>query len=268
MEKRPMLTVATYNVLHGYYAGLILKNIEFLIGKGADVLCLQETDLPFEKPLHGLLKTPALEGWRAHCVHAGEGAALSMLWNSLRLDLRDLETIVLPRLRGRSLSQRIRGHEAVLQRAAVTGRFMTEEGLVRVTNVHLAWEGGVRHRMAQLAHLARALEAHPAERDVLGGDFNTIAPSLLRKSRQKKVEAVLGPSWTNALPDLSWSYDISYTAPQDGQATFAKLCRPLGIKARSRLDYLFARNLGVAHAEMFDLPGSDHRPLVGRFSVL
>ncbi len=262
-----MITVATYNILHDYYADLILENIALLIEKGVDVICLQEAESKLEKPLQHFLKNRESNAWNARYEHAGLGGNVALVWNSDRLQLQSLERILLPQLAKYLLIERITGHDAPMHRAALAGTFVAEGKVFRVTSVHLAWEGGTRHRLAQLSYLKNDLARHPSRCDIIGGDFNTVVPSFFRRTQQRKVEAVMGAAWTDVLPNLRWSFDLAYTAPQDGWDTLVKILHPLGVRMRARLDYFFARNVRVASAEMLDLPGSDHRPLIGVFEI-
>ena len=261
-----ILTVATYNILHGYHRELILQSIRGLIKKGTDVICLQETERPCVQPLNKLFGGPDFNAWKIHYAHAGRGGNLALAWNSSRLASKGFETVLLPTLPGATLVQWLQGNTWPLQRAALAGTFSVDDKVLRISSVQLAWEGGSRYRMRQLAFFRDALTRSAAFGDIIGGDFNTIAPSLFRRNQQAKVGRVLGPEYTSALPDLPWTCDLSYTAPEDWWYNAAKILKPLGIKARSRLDYLFARNLKVVSAEMLDWPGSDHRPLIGTFS--
>jgi endonuclease/exonuclease/phosphatase family metal-dependent hydrolase len=262
-----MITVATYNILHGHYSDLILNNIANLISEGVGVICLQEADPPFKRLLEDFLKRPEYKNWQARYAHQGPVSNLAILWDSSALKPEKFHDILLPNLGRADLVQRLKRHTEVFQRGALVGNFSVGEKAVRITSAHLGWEGGVRHRLNQLAFLKNYLDAHPADADVVAGDFNTWAPAMFRRRQGKKVQKVLGQAYTNALPKLKWSCDLSYSVPQDGWGPVIKICRPLGIKLKSRLDYLFARNLKVVSAEMLDLPGSDHRPLMAKLEM-
>lgn len=264
--KTANFTLATYNILHGYHKDLLLKTIKFLIeDKHVDILFLQEAEKNFEEPLNKLLHGCGGGAWRVEYAHSDNGGDLALAWNSSRLTLRGKEVVSLPSLSGPTLIQRLKGRHNASQRLALTAGFAIGGRSIRATNVHLAWEGGVRHRLAQLAFLQKTLARSPRDGDVLAGDFNTLGLKFFQRPQEKKIESILGPEFKNVLPDLPWSQDISCTAPQDRWETLAKLCRFFHIKLRSRFDYVFTRNLEVVFAEMLDLPGSDHRPLVGIF---
>jgi len=262
----PTLIVATYNVLHGLYADLIIESLKLLREKGASVMCLQEADLPFEPLLNSALRTSGWEGWRAQYVHAGVGGNVAVLWNTKKAHLQDSEAILLPPLRWRAISQRLRGSKNTIRRAGLACTFLIDGKRTRVTSVHMAWEGGVRQRLAHTRYLRDVLMRMPTvDAEIIAGDFN-IVPELLRHWQEKKIGAAFGPSWTNALPDIPWTFDIaSYTSPEDGLEIVTKICRALGIIFRGRLDYFFVRNMQTVSGEMLDLPGSDHRPLIATF---
>lgn len=261
-----MITVATYNILHGYYAQTILEDLKLMIDRGVDVFCLQEADLPFEQPLHTLLVGDHFKNWQVDYAHAGVGVNLALLWNTSRLRVEKFHTTIFPPLPKPDLLQWLKGVKETLHRGALSGYFLVDGKTVRITSVHLAWEGGIKHRLAQLAQLKAELAAESVDFDIIGGDFNTMAPSSLRRFQQKKVEAALGQEYVDVLPHLHWSEDQSFIAPQDHWERTVKVLKFFHLKWRARLDYLFARNLKVVSAEMLDLPGSDHRPLIAKLS--
>lgn len=266
-----MITVATYNILHGHHIRLILENIALLVEQNADVVCLQEAAPTFEKQLAAFLESPKMQSWKMHCVHVGSGGSLAILWDSSRVAARGFETVSLPRLSRPILIERLKGRNEMYQRAAIMGQFDALGYRFNITNVHLAWEGGIRHRLTQLSHLTNMLPAHEDGNGIAGsilaGDFNTFALPRALKRQQERIGEVLGPRWQDALPELSWNFDISYTAPQNNSEAIVKICRSLGMKMRARMDYIFVKNLAVISSEMLDLPGSDHRPLLARFEI-
>lgn len=260
------IVLASYNILHGHHSNLIIKNIKFLIAKDANVICLQETDLLFKKSLNNLLKKE-LRDWKVRYFHTGIACNLAIVWNDRLLKLKNIRPILLPTLPKPSITQRLLRSTQLYKRGALSAHFLVNGKAVRVTNAHLGWEGGIKHRMRQLRYLREFLNKEQVDHGILSGDFNTFAPAMFRRIQKKKVEQILGKEWINALPDLKWSCDISYVVPQDGWGKAVKLCRLLHIKMRSLLDYMFIYNMKIISAEMFDLPGSDHRPQLGRFEL-
>ncbi len=263
------ITCATYNILHGYHREMVLKNIRFLIDEGADVICLQEAEVRFKGALRKFLGQKELAGWEIHSEHEGFGGNVAILWKSGRLKLTRTKLIPLPKLRISPTLQRLQVSQLKrfdTNRVALVGFFESEGQTIQVTSAHIAWEGGSRHRMRQIRHLRESLEEEPADIRIIAGDFNTLAPRALRHVHERRVEKTLGTHYINALPKLSWSYDTSHADPSDGLGFLPKLHRA-GVRFRARLDYIFATNVTVTSSAMYDLPGSDHRPLIAVFDT-
>jgi endonuclease/exonuclease/phosphatase family metal-dependent hydrolase len=256
-------TLATYNILHGYYRRQIIENIQLLLSKQVDMLCVQEAELPLEEflPPH----------WKVEYFHAEErGCHLAIAWNTSKFILKDTNAFLLPSLVKPDLRQKFTAYKTEkIQRGALVATFSTHGGkTIRVITTHLAWEGGSVNRINQLAFILKKLDTTVQfDHEILAGDFNTAVPSVFRKGEQKKIEHALGKEWTNVMPNLVWTCDISHTDPQDGFETIAKVCKLLRVKGRMRLDYIFSKHLQVASSEMLDLPGSDHRPLLATFEI-
>jgi endonuclease/exonuclease/phosphatase family metal-dependent hydrolase len=260
-----MITVATYNIMRGLYADLILKNIEVLMNKGVDVFCFQEADVPFEKPLNTFLQKPEHAGWRVVYGHAGHGGNIAILWNTQKMQLRDYELIPFPTLPKPAISQRLGLRREMRHRAGLACTFAYDRKSVRITSVHFAWEGGMRQRSIELSYLRDVLMRSSVDSDIIAGDFNTV-PEIRRRGQEKKIEKIFGSQWKNALPDIQWTYAMTdYLDPQAGVETISRVCRWLGITFRGRLDYFFTQNVSTVSGEMLDLPGSDHRPIIGTF---
>ena len=233
-----------------------------------DVLCLQETELNFVNFLDELFRNPDLNTWKIYYAHTGYGGNLAIAWDTYRLDLNNFESILLPQLPRSVIFQRLKGHTKPLQRSVLVGTFLTAGKVLRISNLQLSWEGGSRFRLGQLAYFLKKLHQSFAHADIIAGDFNTWVPSAFRRGQEKKVERLLGKEYINVLPNLRFTCDTSYVDPQDWWFSLSKILAPIGIKMRTRLDYIFARNLNVISSKMLDWPGSDHRPLIGIFDFI
>lgn len=258
------VTCATYNILHGYHRAHILKNIRFLVQEGADVVCLQEAEVRFEKYLRELLAEEAFAAWDVSFAHAGLGGNVATIWNTTKLSFKDAQTVMLPKLRVAPPIPRLAGLMKKINRVALVTHFEVDGRTLQVVNVHLAWEGGARHRLRQLKHLREELMRTAADFRIVTGDFNTIGARPLRARQERGVERTLGAEFRNAFPKLPWTYDTSFIDPEEGLQFMATLSRA-GLRFRRRLDYMFAQDLSVIEARMHDLPGSDHRPLIATF---
>jgi len=262
------LTCATYNILHGYHREMILKNIRFLMDQGADVICLQEAEIDFEDSLKALLAEKDLSHWKMECAHAGRGGNVATLWNTRVLALKRAHTVHLPKMNTPSALELLRGIVETVQRAAMIAEFDWGGRALQITNAHLAWEGGSRYRMRQLRYLRAEMEKFPGDFRIVTGDFNTVAIRGMRRMHERRVEKTLGVEFRNAFPKLPWSYDISFSDPSDGLQFIMTLARATGVKWRQRFDYMFAKDMTVMSAQMHDLPGSDHRPLIATFGLV
>lgn len=261
------ITGATYNILHGRYKELILDNIRLLIKDGMDVFCLQETSPEFEREVLAYLRRNSLRHWKAEFVHKGAGGHVGLLWNANKLSLVNRRTILLPSLGRPSSLQRVRGNRAIYQRVALLGQFRSKGTTINIVSTHLSWEGGFLHRFRQVQAVRKALDSYPADSDIVGGDFNTIGPRIVGRLQKGPIERIFGRDFLNVHPHLRWSFDTSFSDPLDTWGV-AKKFRNAGIKWRSRLDYMFSRNLQVVRTDMYDLPGSDHRPLIASFATI
>lgn len=261
---KQVLTCATYNILRGRYAEHIVRNIGTLIEQGADIICLQEAERDFETELEHFLRERKPDRWAVEYAHAERGGDIALLWNTERVSLRRSRVIFLPSLGRPSHLQRLHGRKNVYQRLALIAEFVHQDTVFSVSNVHLSWEGGMRHRFKQIRVLREALRDTPRSALVCG-DFNTIGPRLMNKLQAARAQRLLGAGFSDAHPRLRWSFDISCIDPA-GWRGAAHLQR-VGMKLRSRLDYMFARGLQAVAADMYDLPGSDHRPLIATFEL-
>jgi endonuclease/exonuclease/phosphatase family metal-dependent hydrolase len=243
-----MSNLATYNILHGHYKGHILANLKILFDKGVDVICLQEAEIPFEEPLNNFLRQ--FPDWSVRFFHEGSAANLAIVWNTTKMELKHVEEVLLPR-----------PDRSCCQRAVQVATFNVEGKSFRISNAHLSWEGGYSHRFKQLEFLKEELKKVKVDHEIICGDFNTFAPATFRNIQKRKVQDVLGDEWVNALPDLKWSCDVSFSYEKDTFHIISVILTKLGFKLRSCLDYVFIKNLKVTAGEMLDLPGSDHRPL-------
>jgi endonuclease/exonuclease/phosphatase family metal-dependent hydrolase len=244
-----MLSLATYNILHGYHEEQILKNLSVLISKGAEIICLQEVDIPFEKPLNNFLNN--FPEWHVRYFHEGSGCNLALLWNTSKMALNDIRNVFLPK-----------PDDSCCQRGAQVASFDWGNEVVRISNVHLSWEGGMSHRFRQLKYLKNQLETSEIQNEIICGDFNTFAPALLRNIQKRKIAETLGNQWKDVLPNMIWTCDVSHSYPPDKFHWISITLKRFGFRLRSCLDYILIKNLVAKEGRMIDVPGSDHRPLL------
>jgi endonuclease/exonuclease/phosphatase family metal-dependent hydrolase len=261
-DKMMEITCATYNILHGCYKDKIFKNIQLLLDKGADVICIQESEIPLESILP--------PGWQIEYFHGKiHGCALATLWNKSKLNFIREDKILLPVSAKKIFIMRLTEfYNRPLQRGCLSISFEVGGKILRINNVHLSCETDTNHRLKQLKHIFATLSGNKADIEIFLGDFNTAAPLIFKRYQEKKLEECFGEKYVNVFHRLRYSCCyVSEFDPQDGMAKVKKVLRFLGVNLKSRLDYIFARNLKVIRKEMLDLPGSDHRPLVATFEI-
>lgn len=180
------LTLTTYNILHGHYADRIFTNIELLIEKGVDMICLQKADAPFEEYLNKRMSE--FPQWSMKYAHNGKGSNLAILWSNSKIKLKTVESVLPPQ---RSTERR---------RAAQVVVFFVAGVDIRISNVHLAWEGGRAHRFRQLRFLKDHLDQNPVQHEIICGDFNTFAPAVFRNMQKRTAQKVLGENGKTHFP--------------------------------------------------------------------
>ncbi len=254
------IKIATYNILHGYHKDQILENIETLIGKGADVICIQEAEIPLEGGVP--------PNWQVEYFH-GElrGCHLALIWNTQKLDFIKAIKILLPISDKKSFLWRFTSvYNEKTQRGIFSASFNIGGRILRINNVHLSCEANTNHRIKQLEYASSILSKDKVDYEIFAGDFNTSAPLMFKRYQERRLEECFGKDYTNIFPNLKYTCNIvADYAPKDGIAGFKKFLKFLGIPIKSRLDYMFVRNLKAVSAEMFEWSGSDHRPLLAEF---
>jgi endonuclease/exonuclease/phosphatase (EEP) superfamily protein YafD len=130
------------------------------------------------------------------------------------------------------------------QRAALIGHFNLNGKTLRISNLHLDWQGGFKQRGAQLKHLRDYLKAKKAaEFEIFCGDFNTVGFYRFSEKRLSKLKKVLGEEYINAFHN---------------ERTTSYL---------QMLDHIFVKNMVVSKAQVLKLKGSDHFPLMAEIKI-
>lgn len=257
-----VMKLATYNIQHGTNLPVLLENILRLRDSGVTVICLQEVHDFFDGISVGEKISEALgDAWKG-TFYLGEGYALGLgvFWLTDVLELEDVQTVALPRLGKKHFLERWWIGPELAERGALSCVFRSGDRSIRVTTTHLDWQGGYQHRVRQLSHLIDVLGDHP-ETDIVCGDLNTCMPSWFY-TRYKSYLYPLLSSYEDAFPDLRWTCDIRTLHKDDGPPLVMKALRALGFRCQQRLDHVFYRNSRLKQAEMLDVLGSDHYPLV------
>lgn len=252
-NEKGTFTVVTYNIFDGRNAEKVIRNILELIQNGASVICLQEV-----RQVYGYVEFTKLLAERLP-KHFGskyflEGDArwfdygLGVLWDTTLFSLQSFHQLSLPEQSRLTVWNKLFYwmlglQPKIIKRGALIGTFIFEQRKVRVTNLHLDFQGGNNHRANQLKSLTNylALEA-PADHEVLCGDFNTLG--LFNKM--------------DKIPTLQ---------KQLGHAFKSVLSTPYSSALAQQLDYIFVKNVKLCAAQILKLQGSDHRPVWAKVSL-
>lgn len=265
--------LATYNVFRGRRISAIVKNIEKLAAQGLDIICLQEMKhSPGKIFLGDILEKKLGSGWQMeYLLGLGDNLGLAILWRVDRFDLKDKMEILLPRIRHYHPGRQITALRSLpLQRGALSLRLFSKGAKreVRVTNVHLDFQGGVRHRTEQFSYLAESLRATASNSpEIICGDMNTLGLKPWRKVQTKYFSEILGDRFIEASRDIRKSWRVGSINPLNDLSRrprwLDKLCRQFG----QRLDYIWSAGLQVSETGVLYAEGSDHYPVLAKFEI-
>ena len=136
--------------------------------------------------------------------------------------------------------------DAPVQRGALIGTFKLGDKTVRITSIHLDWNGRFPQRRKQLEFFKTQLTS-PADCEIICGDLNTvgIGTEMVLRNQARKFRNLLGPGFISA-----------YTKIRPTQRYFLQ-----------RLDHIFIKGAKVKESHVFRRRGSDHYPLVAALEI-
>lgn len=243
------MKIVSYNLHMGLETQAIVKNIKDFAYQGVDVFCLQEF-WKWMQPVDLEIKLLEVLGaeWQMEYVTPNpplHDYGLCILWKKSALTAISFEQLALPLVPKAKLWEKawilLHGFETfIVQRGALVGTFRWNDKRLRITTVHLDWEGGFKQRATQLSYIRDYLTSlEKVDCEIICGDFNTIG--VFNKTKQMKlVSNILGNEFHNACN------------------TIGITCPPL-----FHLDYMFVKNLQVSNFQICKLAGSDHFPILG-----
>src|SRR3989344_3107586 len=267
------LKLASYNIQNGVYEESIVKNIHTLVAEGVDVFCLQETRAIKQNFICDRLKNELGGEWQVEYFLGDTNpridVGLTMIWKTSKLKLKNLEKILLPKLQSLNFYERyVTSVPKPPQRGAMIASFDVNGSELRITNLHLDWQGGVSQRMNQVEYLTSHLRKKlNVINEVIAGDFNTIGREASSISQRDKIKQIFKNNFIEAFPDLKWTSDGASIDPARCFSNFQKLLVNFGMRFYQRLDYLFVKGIKLKEAKMEKMEGSDHYPLVITFEV-
>lgn len=241
-------TIVTYNIFDSRNTNKIISNILGLIQNGASVICLQEVrqvyrNIEFTKLLAARL--PAHFG--AHYYLEGDARwfdyGLGILWDTTVFSSAAFHQLPLPEQPKLTFWNKLfywvlRLEPKIIKRGALIGTFVFDQTSIRITNLHLDFQGDNAHRANQLKSLMHYLTSElPVDYEIICGDFNTLG-LFDKKNKMLALERQLGAGFKSV---LRTSYNSAII---------------------QQLDYILTKNLNVKQAKVLKLKGSDHSPVV------
>ncbi len=246
-------SVATYNIFDGRRPEQITQNILKLIRQGAHVICLQEVwPLYRGRNIRKLIDQHIPVHFKSQ-YYSEDGAnwydyGLGVLWDTNVFFDPTFNQLSFPKksrltLWDKSFFWILGLTPTIFGRGALIGTFTFGEKTVRITNLHLDFQGGDIHRANQLQSLTNYLNSQPlVDNEIICGDFNTIG-LLGKQEKITGLKKILGNGF---------------------QSIFKK---PYTSSIIQQLDYIFVKNLSVRQAKIIKLLGSDHYPLLAELSA-
>lgn len=275
-EKKKVFSIATYNIQGSNNPNAILQTIAQLVKNGVQVFCLQEIrSFPRKAFIGDILQKHLGKDWKLECFlqkdKRSHELGLCILWNSNILQMQTVAKIFLPRLQKRTFTEfceekLLFTKKSFLQRKALVMNFTIGMKKIRITNVHLDWQGGPVHRKNQLEFLLDALRGKDSvEYEIVCGDFNTV--KWPRVSDEKKyLSPVLGEKFIDVSADIPWTANLNtfsfYGILNNMINGFIK---KLHIHIYNKIDYIWSCGLICSECKVFPAEGSDHIPLVATF---
>lgn len=241
-------TIVTYNILDGRNTEKIIRNILELIQNGASVICLQEVRQAYRNvKFTKLLAEQLPKHFNAQYFLEGDARwfdyGLGMLWDTTIFSSPTFYQLPLPEQSHLTFWNKLfywaLGLEPkIIKRGALVGTFTFGQGKVRITNLHLDFQGGNSHRANQLNALRDFLALQdPVDHEIVCGDFNTLG-LFGKRNKILTLEQQLGSEFKSVLR------------------------KPYSSVIVQQLDYIFTKDLDLSTAKILKLKGSDHSPLL------
>lgn len=266
-----MIKLATYNIQFSLHQEQIQQNVMAMVKDGVALICLQEVVIHRQKDnIVTTLLQKLGHGWRAACHVGTEQTLLGMgnciLWDSKVLKLTRKQNLLLPYSEKLALHEKIfswlaGGITVPFKRRVIVGYFKYKNKKLRVTNVHLDHNGGIKNRTSQLKYLLNALDqSDNSLSDIICGDFNNF--NLRGQNDELESYHKILHEYQDATATIVWSADLHAIDTSTGSRFFQIFIQGLGIHLKRKLDFIWVKNLSFAQSHKMIVPGSDHLPLV------
>jgi endonuclease/exonuclease/phosphatase family metal-dependent hydrolase len=247
------MKIVCYNIHMGLETEAIVKNIKDFAAQGVEVFCFQEF-WKWMQPadLEVLLLAALGPDWQMEYVTPEpplHDFGQCILWKKSVLEPVSFEQLPLPLLPKAKRWEKAwiswLGFDTyIVQRGALVGTFNWNNKRLRITVMHLDWQGSFKQRAAQLTYIKDYLAAQEAaDFEIVCGDFNTLG--VFNKAKQmERIANILGSEFSNTC------------------SVMGETCRPL-----LHLDHIFVKNFRVNDFQIYKIPGSDHFPLFADLAI-
>jgi len=271
------ITIATYNIQAANKPRAILRNIHTMVQNGVVIFCIQEVRQAKKKKFIGnkLLEMLGKE-WQIEYFFQTNGKTkelgLCIIWNTSVVKAYAVERLLLPPLSRRTFIEfcweklLLMKRRSFFRRKVLIIDFYLGRKKVRVTNIHLDWQGGPLHRKNQLQFAYARLNAMPpVDYEVICGDFNTVKwPNV--SNEEKHLSAVFGERFTDVSSGIAWTADLNALSFYGVLNTIINtVVKALHIHLFHKIDYIWSRKLTCISCDILKAGGSDHFPLIARF---
>lgn len=276
MEKAKELILVTYNIQFSYHTEEIKKNILKMALMGASIFCLQEVVCNSDQTfIVNILLEKLGSDWKAIHNLGAENSKLEMgnciIWNTKVLKLEKEQKEFLPKHKALVVHEKIfswivGGITVPFQRRVIVGYFKFNNISIRITNIHLDQNGGLKNRKIQLKYLANTLRKNSYTHEIICGDFNSF--DLLKTGKEARMHAeILSKDFVDVSKDSGWTADLNDIDLDKGNTVFKFLIKNMRIHIRRKLDYIWAKNITSLKCEKLLLKGSDHKPLISCLEI-
>ncbi len=277
IKAKKELIIATYNIQFSINRERLIDNIINMTNKGVSLFCLQEVVWGPGKTFMVDMLLKELGGeWKAICNLGAEKSILGMgnciIWNTKVLKLESEQKVFLPKYSTLAIHEKVfswivGGVMESFQRRVIIGCFeLTNTKKVRVTNVHLDQNGGLKNRKRQLEYLMNNLQKNKFYHEIVCGDFNSF--DLLESGKEMVMhKEVMGGEFRDISKDTGWTADLNNINLVKGRKVLEFLIKKLQVHIRKKLDYLWVKNISSSKCEKLSLDGSDHKPLVAYLEI-
>lgn len=277
MKKTRKLIFVTYNIQFSQHPEKIKENILKMAKMGTSVFCLQEVVCNYDKNfiVNVLLKKLGRD-WDAIYNLGKEKSELGMgnciIWNNKVLSLERKQKEFLPNSRVLAIHEKffswiVGGVTTPFQRRIIIGYFKLNNTFIRISNIHLDHNGGIKNRKKQLLYLINVLNKNKSvKHEIICGDFNSF--DLLKNGREVIMQKeILGNQFIDISKNSGWTADLNNIDIKNGGTFFKFLIKSMHLHIRRKLDYIWVKNIVNYSCTKLLLKGSDHNPLIAYLDI-